>query len=61
MIFVQVASKRKFISNFDFDTAISNMNKNHVNKEKKRRKKFRKFVIRKCVKIKINIQEKNQI
>ena len=28
---------------------------------KKRRKKFKKFVIRKCVKIKINIQKENQI
>ena len=60
MIFVQIAKKKKF-SNFDFDTSFfSNMNKNHVNK-KKRRKKFKKFVIRKCVKIKINIQNKNQI
>ena len=61
MIFAQVASKRKSISNFDFDTAFSNMSKNHANKEKKRRKKFREFVIRKCVKIKINIQRENQI
>ena len=61
MIFAQIANKKKFISNFDFDTAFSNMNKNHVNKEKRRRKKFRKFVIRKCVKIKINIQEENQV
>ena len=61
MIFVQIASKRKSISNFDFDTTFSNMNKNHANKEKKRRKKFKEFVIRKCVKIKINIQEENQI
>ena len=61
MIFAQVASKRESISNFDFDTAFSDMNKNHVNKERKRRKKFKKFVIRKCVKIKINIQEENQI
>ena len=38
----------------------SNMSKNHANKAKRRRKKFRKLVIRKCVKIKINIQSENQ-
>ena len=61
MIFAQIASKRKSISNFDFDTAFSDMSKNHANKKKRRRKKFKKFVIRKYVKIKINIQEENQI
>ena len=61
MILIQIANKKEFISNFDFDTAFSNMNKNHANKEKRRRKKFKKFVIRKCVKIKINIQRENQI
>ena len=61
MIFVQVANKKKSISNFDFDTAFSNISKNHANKKKRRRKKFRELVIRKCVKIKINIQKKNQI
>ena len=61
MIFAQIVSKREFISNFDFDTTFSNMSKNHANKERKRRKKFKEFVIRKCVKIKMNIQKENQI
>ena len=59
MIFAQVDNKKKF-SNFDFDTSFfSNMSKNHVNKARRRRKKFKEFVIRKCVKIKINIQSEN--
>ena len=62
MIFVQIENKKNFTSNFDVDTSFfSNMNKNHANKAKKRRKKFKKLVIRKCVKIKINIQSENQI
>ena len=61
MIFVQIVKKKKS-SGSGFDTSFfSNMSKNHVNKKRKRRKKFRKFVIRKCVKIKINIQNKNQV
>ena len=55
MIFAQIDNKKKS-SNFDFDTSFfSDMSKNHANKAKKRRKKFKKLVIRKCVKIKINI------
>ena len=62
MIFVQIENKKNFTSNFDVDTSFfSNMNKNHANKAKRRRKKFKKLVIRKCVKIKINIQSENQI
>ena len=61
MIFAQIKSKKNFTSNFDVDTSFfSNMNKNHVNKAKKQRKKFKELVIRKCVKIKINIQSENQ-
>ena len=57
-----VKNKKNSISNYDVDTSFfSNMNKNHVNKTKKRRKKFKEFVIRKCVKIKNNIQSENQI
>ena len=57
MIFAQIANKKEFISNFDFDTTFSNINKNYANK-KKRRKKFKEFVIRKCVKIKKHIKKK---
>ena len=60
MTSAQVASKRESISDSDSDTASSNMSKNHANKERRRRKKFRELVIRKCVKTKINIQEEDQ-
>ncbi|KAG7001976.1 hypothetical protein G7Y79_00030g065090 [Physcia stellaris] len=60
MIFVQVAKKKKSLD-FDFDTSFSSgMSKNHANKERKRRKKFRELVIRKCVKAKVNIQGENK-
>ena len=62
MIFAQIESKKNFTSNFDVNTSFfSNMNKNHINKAKRRRKKLKKLVIRKCVKFKINIQNENQI
>jgi len=62
MIFARVDNKKNSISNFEFDTSFfSNMIKNHVNKTRKKRKKFRELMIRNCVKIKINIQSENQI
>ena len=61
MTSAQVESRENSASDSDADTSFSsNMSKNHANKARRRRKKFRELVIRKCVKTKINIQDEDQ-